>query len=178
MGREREICSVGRWDLSVVDQMSWRVGTITLASERISWMTLYNLERRLRVNETYTWAVNCPSTCGVVRTRPWCNAGLSIGTGTTKDEGTGGNFLLLRSVDCKSENLIQKVPFLSWLLLIPLSFFACTGRGILIRTRVFHQRPFHIGRGGRILACLPKIVHIRTLTPVVKSRGQNERPVY
>jgi len=38
----------------------------------------------------YTYAANCPSICGVVRVRPWCFNGSSIGTGmTTLTEGVG-----------------------------------------------------------------------------------------
>lgn len=93
IGRDKEIWRSGDALASTGDQISRRVGMSFLASRMISCRILYSNEWRPRANDTYTCATNWPSTCGVVRIRPWWCAGLSIGPGTTKDEEIGGSFL-------------------------------------------------------------------------------------
>ena len=90
IGRESDIWSSGRWHSG---QISRKVGTASFAPSKISWTKLYNSDWRPKGSDTYTWAANCPSTWGVVRIRPWCNAGLSMGVGGDIDGEIGGSFL-------------------------------------------------------------------------------------
>ena len=113
IGRDSDIWSSGRW-LFESCQISRKVGKVPFASRKISWTNLYNEDWRPKGNDTYTWAANCPSTWGVVRIRPWCNAGLSTGAGGNIDEEIGGNFLHWSKLWKKSQKYLRIMPSLGF----------------------------------------------------------------